>query len=337
MGTPIHRKTVSGVYVQLLYEYLEAKGLAPESALGTAWPSADPITGGISDETWEQLLVRASEQLNDPLLGLHLGKTITTRHLGVLGAVLQASETAAEALQRFERYQRLVYDVAPLLSRAGKGWIEVGWDISQGLSGPLVEQTGYTVLVQFVRNLVRGELDPLLVRFAHPAPADPDPIEQWLNCPVEFSCTEPGLRFAQELLTRPLKSPDSSLIGLLEQHADRLLAQLPQRDEVVEKVRKSIARALRHGEPQIEAIASEFHCSARTLQRRLNDAGTSFRDERNLVRKELAMSYLADRRLQIVEIAMLLGYAEHSAFTRAFKEWCGRTPQQVREQPILDA
>lgn len=130
----------------------------------------------------------------------------------------------------------------------------------------------------------------------------------------------------------PLKSPDPALIALLEQHADRLLAQLPQQQEIVEQVRKLIARALHDGEPDIERISTQLYCSSRTLQRRLREADTNFRRELNLVRYELAASYLQDPRLQIMEIAMLLGYSEHSAFTRAFKEWSGHTPQQVRDR-----
>lgn len=68
------------------------------------------------------------------------------------------------------------------------------------------------------------------------------------------------------------------------------------------------------------------------MQRRLTEAGTNFRKELNTVRYELAKSYLKDLRLQIVEIALLLGYAEYSPFTRAYKEWSGKTPQQAREE-----
>jgi AraC-like DNA-binding protein len=50
------------------------------------------------------------------------------------------------------------------------------------------------------------------------------------------------------------------------------------------------------------------------------------------VRHELALSYLRDPRLQIVDIALLLGYSEHSAFTRAFRERTGTTPQQARQR-----
>jgi AraC-like DNA-binding protein len=61
-------------------------------------------------------------------------------------------------------------------------------------------------------------------------------------------------------------------------------------------------------------------------------AGTNFRNEANLVRNELAKSYLADSRLAITEVAMLLGYSEHSAFTRAFRKINGITPHQHKNK-----
>lgn len=71
---------------------------------------------------------------------------------------------------------------------------------------------------------------------------------------------------------------------------------------------------------------------SRTLRRHLQQAGTGFREELLLVRHQLGISYLRDPRLQLVDIALLLGYSEHSAFTRAFREYCGSTPQQMRQQ-----
>jgi AraC-like DNA-binding protein len=69
------------------------------------------------------------------------------------------------------------------------------------------------------------------------------------------------------------------------------------------------------------------------LQRRLQEAGTRFRVEQNLVHYKIAPAYLRDPRLQIVDIAMLLGY---SVFTRAFKEWNGKTPQEIRQRSAED-
>jgi AraC-like DNA-binding protein len=331
MSQPLFRRVVPETYVQLLYEYLESLGHEPELVLSEPWPTpTQGAVGGVDVECWNHLLVTAAQALNDPLLGLHLGQTISPRHLGVLGSVLLACGNLDIALQRMERYLRLVFDVIPMTRRAGEGWFELVWDVSQYQPGALVNETGIVVMVQFCRALVRGTANPLLIDFNHAGPSDSVPYEAFFGCPVRFNQREAVLRFSSQLLEQPLKSPDPALVLLLEQHAERLLALLPQQDEIVEQVRRAISRSLREGEPGIERISRQLNLSPRTLQRRLQDTNTSFRRELNLVRYELALSYLSDPGLQIVDIAMLLGYSEHSAFSRAFREWTGHTPQQAK-------
>ncbi|ERO65708.1 MULTISPECIES: AraC family transcriptional regulator [Pseudomonas] len=332
MSQPLHRRVVPETYVQLLYDYLKAHGHDPVSVLEEPWPQPDPNgAGGVDVEHWEHMLAMAARQLGDPLLGIHLGRTISARHFGVLGSVLLACNTLEAALARLERYLRLVFDVLPMYRREGQGWVEIVWDTSEYQPGPLVNETGIVAMVQFCRDLVVGAVDPIQIDFNHQGPTDPGPYEEFFGCPVRFAQAQAVMRFAPDVLAMPLKSPDPALITLLEQHADRLLAQLPQQDEMVEQVRKTISRELHEGEPSIERIGARLRLSPRTLQRRLQETGTTFRGELNLVRHELALSYLRDPRLQIVDIAMLLGYSEHSAFTRAFKEWSGQTPLEARQ------
>ncbi len=320
-------------FAQLLYEYLEARGHVPESVLGAPWPKpASQGLGGVEVALWARMLERAETTLADPLIGLHLGQTINPRHLGILGPVFASCSTLAAALQKLEQYQRLIFDVTHMTQRAGPDWVELVWDGRlENHPGRLVNETGFAALVQFCRTLVRGSGDPLLVEFTHKPAADVRAYEDFFGCPVRFERPEALVRVSVDLLASPLKSPDPALMLVLEQHADRLLAQLPQQEEIVEKVRKAIAHALREGEPDIERISAKLASSSRTLQRRLQQAGTGFREELNLVRHELAVSYLRDPRLQIVDIALLLGYSEHSAFTRAFRERTGITPQQMRQ------
>lgn len=337
MSQPMHRRVVPETYVQLLYDYLKAQGHDPVSVLKEPWPQSDPrAAGGVDIQHWNHMLSTVAHLLNDPLLGIHVGQTISVRHLGVLGSVLLACNNLEAALVRLERYLRLVFDVLPMHRREGKGWVEIVWDTSEYRPGSFVNETGIVAMVQFCRDLVFGTVNPIQIDFDHECPADPAPYEKFFGCPVRFGQAEVVMRFSMDVLAIQLKSPDPTLITLLEQHADRLLAELPSHYEVVEQLRRIISRELRESEPNIERVGAKLGLSPRTLQRRLQETGTTFRDELNLVRHELARSYLRDPRLQITEIAMLLGYSEHSAFTRAFKEWSGQTPLQARRnQSIL--
>ncbi len=338
MGKPLHRKMIPETYVQLLFEYLEAQGYSPESVLGEPWPVPDVHgLGGVAVEHWESLLETAKQHLNDPLISLHVGQTITARHLGILGSLLLACDNFGAVMQRFERYQRLIFDVVPAMIEIGTEYVELTWDTQDYQTGALVDETGRTVMVQFCRSLIRGTTLLQAVHFTHEPPADIQPYEDYFACPVLFGQAKPLLRFAVDMLALPLKSPDPALIAVLDNHADQLLAKLPQVEEIVEQARKHIAALLRQGEPDIAQLADLLCCSRRTLQRRLTEAGSSFRRELNMVRHELARSYLLDSQLQIVDIALMLGYSEHSAFTRAYKEWTGNTPQQERALQLKKA
>jgi AraC-like DNA-binding protein len=89
---------------------------------------------------------------------------------------------------------------------------------------------------------------------------------------------------------------------------------------------------MRDGEPSAEATAAAMHITSRTLHRRLANEGTNFRLLLQQTRHQLAQQYLQDSRLQLVEVAQLLGYSEQSALSRAFKDWSGQTPAQYRRQ-----
>jgi AraC-like DNA-binding protein len=96
------------------------------------------------------------------------------------------------------------------------------------------------------------------------------------------------------------------------------------------QVRAAIERELIiTGHPNIDGVARSLATSPRTLQRRLLGENTSFRDVVEEVRAELARGYL-DQQLALHDVASRLGYAEVSAFLRAFKRWTGMTPTQFR-------
>lgn len=320
-------------FVQLLYEYLDTRGVNAENVLGHPWPVPEVNgLGGFPIEHWITLLDRAASHLEDPLLGLKLGQTITPRHIGVLAYVIQASENLAAVIQRLEHYQRLIYDVTPMVQRYSTEYVDLVWDKEHGMPGSLVDETSISALIHFYRSLTRNSLNPLLVQFLNPEPADVQPYLDYFGCPILFSQDETIVRIALEELSVPLKTADPNMMTLMQQQADQLLQQLPREDALIEQVRQVTARLLHDGEPDIKKVAERLNTSARTLQRKLNAAGSSFRKELEIVRRQMAENYLRESRLSIADIAMLLGYSEHSAFSRSYKIWTGMTPQERREQ-----
>ena len=94
--------------------------------------------------------------------------------------------------------------------------------------------------------------------------------------------------------------------------------------------------ALRDDEGHVDRVAKRLGLTARSLQRRLKDEGSSFNGVREQVRKDLSRRYLDDN-LSIAEISFLLGFSEPSAFFRAFKRWTGQTPIEARRSTLAAA
>jgi len=85
-------------------------------------------------------------------------------------------------------------------------------------------------------------------------------------------------------------------------------------------------------ERSLPAVAKELHVSARTLKRKLAERGTTFSALRDDVLRQRALLLLDNRELSIGEVADRLGYREPPSFTRAFKKWTGKSPQEYRQK-----
>jgi AraC-like DNA-binding protein len=130
----------------------------------------------------------------------------------------------------------------------------------------------------------------------------------------------------------PTHTAHSGMLGVLIEHADLLLARLPRGPELVERTRRAIGERLRGGDPSLESVARELGMSERSLQRHRRDVGSSFNALADEVRQATAHLYLEQPDMALAEVGYLLGFADQSAFNRAFKRWTGCTPKQARNQ-----
>jgi AraC-like DNA-binding protein len=127
------------------------------------------------------------------------------------------------------------------------------------------------------------------------------------------------------------------VLGVLIEHADLLLARLPQAPDLIERTRRAIGGRLRGGDPSLESVARELGMSERSLQRHLGELGYTYNALADEVREATARLYLEQPDIALAEIAYLLGFAEQSTFNRAFKRWTGCTPRQARLQAMQAA
>lgn len=143
-------------------------------------------------------------------------------------------------------------------------------------------------------------------------------------------------RFNATLLDLPIRRDEAALSSFLEGAPGRI-SMLYRRDRnTVTRVRDLIRDALPASLTQDEA-ANRLHMSPRTLHRRLEEEGASFRGIKEALRRDMALARLTKTRQPISQVAADLGYADTSAFYRAFTSWTGMSPERYRKHLSLTA
>lgn len=144
------------------------------------------------------------------------------------------------------------------------------------------------------------------------------------GCHVEY--TEGNeIIFNKADLERPFITANNIMLDYLEPQLKERLAEAISGESFTGVVQQMLYKAIPSGEFSVEDISVALGISSRTLQRNLSAEGTKFNQELQNVQKLLALSYLKKPEMTTDEVAYLIGYAEVSSFSRAFKKWTGMT------------
>lgn len=319
-------------YSRLLVDYLQSRiGTLPQLAELTA----QAPRGTAGRNRWLTRLAEMAMQLNEPDLPLKIGAALQVRHLGIAGQVLLSCATLGEAAEQFCRYCRLVDDMGyTRIHRRGTTgeatfhWNDDGDD--EGVPPPAMEQIWAAAMLSLSRWLT-GRADLAYeFHFRHPRPTDVAAYERMLGPRLHFGKQATRCVFPAWMMELPVSTHFPEMRGIVEAQAEASLRALEQRPDLVRRVNELIADHLAKGTASVELIAPQLALSSRTLNRRLADAGTSFRSLCESVRRNRAESLLVNPAVSLAEISFMLGYHEQSTFQRAFKRWTGMTPGDFR-------
>jgi len=319
---------IAASYARLLHDYLQRQGVNPAALLGGELDAAQHF---IPMSQWRQWLEAVDHQEGHrPALGIRIAEVIRAQHFGVLGYAALACGNLGEALQRMERFHASVYDANPATVTLNGDLVCIEWGVTRGRPGSLVDETAIASLVQLMRDMVGRHIPLRGVDFVNPAPADLRPYAAFFGGQVRFDQPVTRLVLDASWLVQPLRKSDPALLAMLDQQAETLLQCVAQVPSAVDAWRRTLVPLIRQGRTTLAELARAHHTSPRSLQRRLADQGTTFQALLDDTRRHLAEAHLREGRLDLAEIALLLGYSEQSAFTRAFRSWTGLPPAQWR-------
>jgi AraC-like DNA-binding protein len=183
--------------------------------------------------------------------------------------------------------------------------------------------------LRMCRSLIGRDFSPLSVELRRPRPAVIDDFERLWRAPLRFNAEHNRLRFDPASIERVLDSGNPELARLSDVVSARYLARIePHNMEA--RVRTVLTQRLQHSEPTQEEVAETLNVSARTLQRKLGDSGTTFRKIVDETRHAQALVHFSMPQMSVNEVTHLLGFSCSSSFTRAFRRWTGLSPSEWR-------
>jgi AraC-like DNA-binding protein len=288
-------------------------------------------------ETVTQIWTELRQRTGDPTLQLAAPATLPWGRYRVIDYLIAASTTIGAGIDRFARYFALIADAVTLsITHDDEGYSLTIQRADGGPVPPVYVDYVFAALVTRIRLHICSDLHVHRVELRQAQPARFDAYGETFRSPIVFGARADRIFFTDVAWQSRPSNADGALAQLMEEHA-RMLAQ-QRRSAPDDEFRRSVQAAITAALPaaaSVDDVARTLHLSVRTLQRRLGESGTTFRDVSESVRAQLAAQYLADAKVGIAEVAFLLGFSDQTSFNRAFRRWTGDTPGQWRKRGMI--
>ncbi|MEU6587286.1 helix-turn-helix domain-containing protein [Nocardia sp. NPDC046763] len=328
--------TIPARTVSLIWSAAIRAGVA-RSELAAIVPVVDPETlgddllrvpGAWTPRAWELLDAAAG-----PGSGLLAAGSAERGGLYVWDYLFTSEPTLAQGV-------RAAVELRGVVTDPGVGWevVEDGGLLSIRDTTPLwpecarpVQEFMLSLMLRRVREATRQPLVPVRVAFTHRE----SHRYQYLVDEFDTSRIDFGAPYAEIVFLDAGHLPtgaDPHLGAILRHYAELFLASSRPASNQQNAIRIAIDDALSQGDLSLDRIASRLSIGPRTLQRRLCDMGTSWREEVEAVRYGHAVELLRATHLPIRSVAARLGYADARAFRRSFRRWTDQSPDEFRRQ-----
>jgi AraC-like DNA-binding protein len=273
----------------------------------------------------------------DPAIGTLLGTENRMERFHPVSLAALSSENFGEAVNQMARYKQLTCPEKIIQSKDEEEWrIQFSWLLAEEAEPQALVECCFAWVLSVARLGTGKRLSPLRVEFDQPR-GHSKMLERHFGCPVNSGSAHNAIVFRASDADRPLVTRNAELLGLLAPQFEEELKQESSDESFVERVRRAVQEKLTGRRPTIEDIADALHVSSRTLQRRLQEAGSNFQRVVEEARHQLARRYLNNSVLELNEAAYLLGYEDANSFVRAFRTWEGIPPSRWREQQRAQA
>ncbi|MBO9515687.1 MAG: AraC family transcriptional regulator [Variovorax sp.] len=321
-------------FVRTVLDYLGSRGVQPSAVLeraGLAWQDLHDGQRMVDFTVFRRFVSHAIECSGDRALGLLAGAMFQPYHTP-LGIAAVTSDTLGQALQFVARHAKLIFGGMEYQLENGPKWSTFKVKPIRPLCEThiFVIQSILGAYYRLLEAVLGRPVDELAVGLPYPRPDGEDESSLRYVRTVTFDQEYLTLQLPAKLLDEPSRSADPQAFFEAAQTCQRMESE-QKRGEFVQRVRQALQERMTDN-PDASELAADLGVSSRTLVRRLVEAGVTYSDIKDDLRKSHAAWYLKHTELSMESIASQLGYTDPTSFGRKFKDWYRMTPSTMRRE-----
>ncbi|OUR97552.1 hypothetical protein A9Q81_12800 [Gammaproteobacteria bacterium 42_54_T18] len=333
-------ETISAVFPLAAISLAEERGISSQKITANTGVTLEKLkqpSARITALEMGAIFYNLVRRVKDPAIGFELGLRSSHTKIGLLGFGLMSCNTYHEALHMSLKYSRTLTPFYSLnvIETDDLTIIEVTeatpFDPFRNLGFDIFFAEYWTIACsllepdQFERSRKTTE-----IWFDRPEPdyfaqfKDKLPIVRW-------GMPSNQIRYHRSSLENPIRTANSTNVHIVIEQCKQEMSLLGYNENILDKVRGHLV--CRDGNyPNLCSVAQHLHMSDRTLKRKLRQKGITFLQLLKEIRQRDSLNLLQTTQLTIDDIAARVGYSTPANFSRAFRQWTGKTPSHCREE-----
>jgi AraC-like DNA-binding protein len=332
----MEKGSVSVYFVQSALERLSALGVDTTPLLLQAGISPlvlDAPHARVTPQGFSALWLGVAAALDDELFGQD-SRRMKVGSFAMLTYTVIGCDSLHSALTRMVRFFNLLLDDF-------KCGLEVDADtarltISQNTHGHPPAIFGFETLLMMQHGLacwlVGRRIPVLQASFSYPEPSRSAEYHRMYSNNLLFNQEVTSLTFDRQYLNLPVVQNRDHAKAFLRGAPGNIVLKYKNSSGIAAQIRRRLRTAARTEWPDFDTLAHSMHMAPSTLRRRLEDEGQTFQLIKDQLRRDIAINLLSHSSKSVADIASELGFAESSAFHRAFKKWTGVNPGEYRQR-----
>ncbi|MGG1948527.1 AraC family transcriptional regulator [Trinickia sp. NRRL B-1857] len=333
--------TIAVSLVEEAVRCVERCGVDPKPMLESAGISAQLLASPqarVSSAQYGALWNAIGRGLDDEFFGQDSHPMRSGSFIAMCQAALTARD-GAQAVARATGFMRLVLDDITADVEIASDRVRLVYRLRDGVPEKqmFAYATHFILVYGLVCWLVGRRIPVRAARFSCAEPAAGHEYRSMFCDDLRFGEGDSYVELAPAFLELPVIQTPKSLKTFLRNAPASFIVKYRNPDALTARVRRALRARPIADWPAADALAAELRIAEATMRRKLKREGETYQSIKDALRRDMAIAALQSGEGTIADIAVAVGFAEPSAFHRAFRKWTGARPTDYRPVGTADA